>query len=202
MNPQIVLHPCRRLEGSTRVPGDKSISHRALIVGAIGEGEMLISGLSPAGDVSSSRAAVGALGVSILDSHMRVETLEPSTQALDLQILLNSQGVASWRIPDASIDVGNSGTTIRLLLGALAGSAATAELTGDDSIRRRPMGRVVKRLQEMGAAITGADGGEHAPLQVTGSRLRGIDHVLQVASAQVKSALLLAGLLAEGETSV
>src|SRR5437016_1748054 len=199
MNPQIVLRPCRRLEGSIRVPGDKSISHRALIVGAVGEGEMLISGLSPAGDVSSSRAAVEALGVSTLESQVIVETLEPSTRGSDLQILLNSRGVASWRAPGSSIDVGNSGTTIRLLLGALAGSPAAAELTGDDSIRRRPMGRVVKPLQSMGASITGPDGGEHAPLQVVGHRLRGIGHVLPVASAQVKSALVLAGLLAEGE---
>src|SRR5256885_4286388 len=159
MNPQIVLHPCRRLDGSIRVPGDKSISHRALIVGAVGEGEMLISGLSPAGDVSSSRAAVYALGISMLDSHVNVQTLEPSTQSLDLQILLNSPGVASWRAPEDPIDVGNSGTTIRLLLGALAGSSAAADLTGDDSIRRRPMARVVKPLQEMGASIDGANGG-------------------------------------------
>jgi 3-phosphoshikimate 1-carboxyvinyltransferase len=104
--------------------------------------------------------------------------------------------------PKDSIDVGNSGTTIRLLLGALAGSSTIAELTGDDSIRRRPMGRVVKPLQAMGASINGDDGGDHAPLRVAGARLRGMDHVLPVASAQVKSALLLAGLLADGETSV
>src|SRR6266571_4428352 len=131
MNPRIVLRPCRRLEGSIRVPGDKSISHRALIVGAVGEGEMLISGLSPAGDVSSSRAAVEALGVSTLDSHVRVEALGASTQPSDLQILLNSRGAVSWQALGGPIDVGNSGTTIRLLLGALAGSSAVAELTGD-----------------------------------------------------------------------
>lgn len=163
---------------------------------------MLISGLSPAGDVSSSRAAVEALGVSTLDSHVRVESLRHSTSDSDLQILLNSTGVASWRAPEGPIDVGNSGTTIRLLLGALAGSPATAELTGDGSIRRRPMGRVVKPLQAMGASIRGDDGGDHAPLRVAGGRLHGIDHTLPIASAQVKSALLLAGLLAEGETSV
>jgi len=163
---------------------------------------MQITGLSPAGDVSSSRAAVEALGVEILNSHVRVESLKPSTKRLGFQVLLNSPGGARWKAPNDSIDVGNSGTTIRLLLGALAGSSANAELTGDASIRRRPMGRVVKPLQEMGAAITGRDGGEHAPLHVTGGQLVGRAHWLPVASAQVKSALLLAGLFAEGETSV
>jgi 3-phosphoshikimate 1-carboxyvinyltransferase len=202
MNRQIVLRPCRRVEGSIQVPGDKSISHRALIVGALGEGEMEITGVSSAADVSSSRTAIEALGVQILNSHVNVQSSKPSTAALDSHIFLNSPGGRRWRSPDDPIDVGNSGTTIRLLLGALAGSGATAELTGDDSIRRRPMGRVVKPLQEMGAAITGRDGGEHAPLQVRGGPLSGRAHVLPVASAQVKSALLLAGLLAEGETSV
>jgi len=168
----------------------------------MGKGEMLISGLSPAGDVSSSRAAVDALGVSTMNSHVKIEGLEGSTQGSDLQILLNSVGVAAWRTPDDQIDVGNSGTTIRLFLGALAGSSATAQLTGDGSIRRRPMGRVVKPLQAMGASIIGDDGGDHAPLRVAGTRLHGVDHALPVASAQVKSALLLAGLLADGETSI
>jgi 3-phosphoshikimate 1-carboxyvinyltransferase len=202
MNTQIVLRPCRRVEGSIQVPGDKSISHRALIVGALGEGEMEITGLSSAGDVSSSRAAVEALGVQILDSNVILQSSKASTTPLDFQVFLNSTGVRRWASPEGAIDVANSGTTIRLLLGALAGSSAVAELTGDDSIRRRPMGRVVKPLQEMGAQISGRDGGEHAPLQVTGGPLRGRAHVLPVASAQVKSALLLAGLLAEGETSV
>jgi 3-phosphoshikimate 1-carboxyvinyltransferase len=202
MNRQIVLRPCRRVEGSIQVPGDKSISHRALIVGALGEGEMEITGLSPAGDVSSSRAAVEALGVQILHSNVIVESSNPSATPSDFQVFLNSPGVRHWASPEGAIDVANSGTTIRLLLGALAGSSAVAELTGDDSIRRRPMGRVVKPLQQMGAQISGRDGGEHAPLQVTGTPLSGRAHVLRVASAQVKSALLLAGLLAEGETSV
>jgi 3-phosphoshikimate 1-carboxyvinyltransferase len=202
MNPQIVLRPCLRVEGSIQVPGDKSISHRALIVGAFGEGEMEIAGLSSSADVSSSRAAIEALGVQTLDSHVNVQSSEASPTTLDFQVLLNSPGVRRWRSPSGPIDVGNSGTTIRLLLGALAGSAAAAELTGDDSIRRRPMGRVVKPLQEMGAEIAGIQGGEYAPLQVTGGLLSGRAHVLPVASAQVKSALLLAGLLAAGETSV
>jgi 3-phosphoshikimate 1-carboxyvinyltransferase len=163
---------------------------------------MEITGLSPATDVSSSRSAIEALGIQILNSHVNVQTSASSTPPLDFQVLLSSPGTQGWRSPAVPIDAGNSGTTIRLLLGALAGSSASAELTGDESIRRRPMNRVVKPLQEMGASITGRDGGEHAPLQVIGRRLKGRAHVLPFASAQVKSALLLAGLLAEGETSV
>jgi len=163
---------------------------------------MEITGISPAADVASSRRAIESLGVRAVESHVNVETLRASTGTLDSQILLESHGYASWASPAAPVDVGNSGTTIRLLLGELAGSRASARLTGDRSIRGRPMARVVEPLREMGATITGADDGEHAPLEVTGTRLHGIVHRLAVASAQVKSAILLAGLLAEGETSV
>jgi 3-phosphoshikimate 1-carboxyvinyltransferase len=202
MKRQIVISPCRRIEGSIQAPGDKSISHRALLVGAMGEGEMEITGLSPAADVASSRAAIESIGVETVDSQVRVESSRASSSPLDSQILLNSRGIAGWRAPQGSIDVGNSGTTIRFLLGQLAGSSISATLTGDRSIRRRPMRRVVSPLREMGASISGEDDGEHAPLVVTGSRLRGVAHTLPIASAQVKSALLLAGLRAEGETSV
>ncbi len=202
MSRQIVFSPCRRVEGSIRVPGDKSISHRALLVGALGEGSMEIAGISPAADVASSRSAIESLGVRVLESYVNVESLEDSTRPLDTQILLESRGYGSWRSPAVAIDVGNSGTTIRLLLGELAGSRISARLTGDNSIRGRPMGRVVEPLRKMGATIRGEDGGEHAPLEVAGTRLQGASHQLPVASAQVKSALLLAGLLAEGETGV
>ena len=202
MSRQVVFSPCRRVEGSIRVPGDKSISHRALLVGALGEGSMEIEGISPAADVARSRTAIESLGVRVLESHVNVESLQASTKPLVSQILLESSGIASWVAPTDSIDVGNSGTSIRLLLGELAGSRISARLTGDDSIRGRPMGRVVEPLRKMGATIRGEDGGEHAPLEVAGTRLQGVIHQLPVASAQVKSALLLAGLLAEGETGV
>ena len=150
MSRQIVFSPCRRVEGSIRVPGDKSISHRALLVGALGEGSMEIAGISPAADVASSRSAIESLGVRVLESHVNVESLEDSTRPLGTQILLESRGYASWRSPAVAIDVGNSGTTIRLLLGELAGSRISARLTGDNSIRGRPMGRVVEPLRKMG----------------------------------------------------
>ena len=168
----------------------------------MGEGDMEIQGLSPAEDVASSRAAIEALGVQTFDSDVRVESFEPLTSRLDSQILLDGRGMGAWRAPEGIIDVGNSGTTIRLLLGQLAGSSLAATLTGDGSIRSRPMKRVVTPLREMGASISGEADGDHAPLVVAGSRLRGVAHTLSVASAQVKSALLLAGLLAEGDTSV
>ncbi|HLW17277.1 MAG TPA: 3-phosphoshikimate 1-carboxyvinyltransferase [Actinomycetota bacterium] len=202
MKRQIVISPSRRVEGSIRVPGDKSISHRALLVGAMGEGEMEIEGLSPAVDVASSRVAIGSLGVQTLDLNVRVESVEPSTSSTDSQILLDGRGMGSWRAPEGVINVGNSGTTIRLLLGQLAGSPVSTTVTGDGSIRGRPMKRVVAPLREMGASISGEDDGDHAPLVVAGGRLHGVAHTLPIASAQVKSALLLAGLLAQGETSV
>ena len=202
MKRQIVISPCRRVEGSIQVPGDKSISHRALLVGAMGEGSMEIHGLSPAADVATSRAAIESLGVETLDSNVSIESSGSSSSPLDSQILLNGAGVAAWRSPDRLIDVGNSGTTIRVLLGPLAGSSVSATVTGDASIQSRPMKRVVTPLREMGASISGRDDGGHAPLEVAGRKLVGVSHTLPVASAQVKSALLLAGLLAEGETSV
>lgn len=168
----------------------------------MGEGEMEIHGLSPAADVASSRAAIESLGVHTLDSNVRVESLTPSTSALDSQVLLNGLGVGRWRAPDTPIDVGNSGTTIRLMIGQLAGSSVSATITGDGSIRSRPMRRVVAPLRDMGAAISGKDDGEYAPIAIAGRKLHGASHELPIASAQVKSALLLAGLQAEGETSI
>ena len=168
----------------------------------MGQGTMEIVGLSPAADVTSSRAAIRSLGVHSIDSHVNVESSNYSTSSLDSQIFLEGRGIHAWRPPEGPIDVGNSGTTIRLLLGQLAGSSVYATITGDASIRQRPMGRVVNPLREMGASISADKDGEHAPLEVTGAKLHGAVHKLPVASAQVKSALLLAGLLAEGETSV
>src|SRR6266568_2776400 len=197
-----VVSPSRRVEGRLEVPGDKSISHRALIVGAMGEGTMAITGLSPALDVASSLEAVKDLGLSTLESNVRVESIEPLGRPLNSQIVLESRGIGAWRRPESVLNVGNSGTTIRMLLGALAGSSIDASLTGDESILRRPMDRVVEPLRRMGADITGEKRGARAPLHVQGASLHGVEHTLPVASAQVKSALLLAGLCASGETVV
>ena len=168
-----------RLDGEVRVPGDKSISHRALILNAIAEGQASLSGLSAGADVMSSASCLRALGVRV--SPDRVE----------------GAGLLGLREAAGALDCGNSGTTMRLLAGLLAGQGFRSTLTGDESLSRRPMGRVVAPLRLMGAFA------EESPLRVGGHRpLRGIRYESPVASAQVKSALLLAGLYAEGETEV
>jgi 3-phosphoshikimate 1-carboxyvinyltransferase len=167
------------LRARLRVPGDKSISHRALLLGALAEGTSTVRGVSTGDDVGRTAQAVMALGATIDGDAI-------------------TGGRARLRAPHGVIDVGNSGTGIRLLAGLCAGVPGVSMLDGDESIRRRPMDRVVHPLRAMGADIEG----EHAPLKIRGQLLRGIDYVMPVASAQVKSALLLAGLAAEGDTVV
>jgi len=178
--------PGRSLRGTITVPGDKSVTHRALIMTALAEGESRVSGYCQGEDCLNTMRAFQTLGIRI-------------DEAPDV---LTVQGKGLWglREPTGPIDCGNSGTGIRLLAGLLAGQDFFTVLTGDESIRRRPMGRVVKPLREMGAVIAGRKGGELAPLAITGKRLHGIEYVSPVASAQVKSSLLLAGLFAEGTT--
>lgn len=180
---------CRRkgpLRGAVTVPGDKSISHRALILGALASGETRIGGLLEAGDVRSTRRAVVALGAGVRDEGAEVVVTPPPRLAE----------------PGDVIDCGNSGTSLRLLAGVLAGVPGLAVLTGDASLRTRPVRRVVEPLRRMGATLSARDGDRLPPLVVRGGALRGTRHALEVASAQVKSAILLAGLAAEGETSV
>jgi 3-phosphoshikimate 1-carboxyvinyltransferase len=196
------IQPAIRIEGDWTVPGDKSISHRALIVAAMGEGIATIAGLSSSADVVATLDAVRRLGVKTLDSQVKVERHSSLSNDRDLQILLEGQGTQRWAPPSEPIDVRNSGTTIRTLLGPLSASSIEATLTGDASIKRRPMRRVVEPLRRMGAQIEGEEGGDRAPLKVRGTQLRGMAHRLEIPSAQVKTALLLAGLLAEGETTV
>jgi len=173
--------------GEATVPGDKSIAHRALLFNAIGDGEALVSGLPEGLDVASTIAALKRLGVGIE---------RPSTRSCRIR----GCGL-HLKPPTGPIDCGNSGTTMRLLTGILAGQSFDAVLDGDASLRRRPMGRVAVPLKTMGARIdTGAGG--CAPLGIRGGTLRGCAHELPVASAQVKSALLLAGLQADGRTCV
>lgn len=175
------------VRGEARVPGDKSISHRALILGALAHGETKIRGLSPAGDVRSTAGCLRALGVEIQSEGEAVRVM--------------GRGPEGLIPPAAPLHCGNSGTTMRLLCGVLAGRPFGAVLVGDGSLSRRPMRRVAEPLRLMGAAIHARDG-EYPPLRVRGGRLRGIRYRPPVASAQVKSAVLLAGLQAEGETTV
>ena len=185
----ITAHPCEGLHGRLRVPGDKSISHRALMLGALAVGETRITGLPEAEDVLATARAVGQLGAEVTcddDGPWRVQ----------------GRGLGGLVAPEDVLDLGNSGTGARLMMGILAGHPLTAVLTGDASLRSRPMGRVAAPLELMGAAIIAREGCR-LPLTLTGSAdPLPIRYRLPVASAQVKSAVLLAGLNAAGETAV
>jgi len=173
----------RPLRGRVRVPGDKSISHRALLFAARAEGTSVVTGLSDGDDVARTRAAIEAMGAEV-----------------DGERILG--GLDRLHEPENVLDVGNSGTGIRLLAGFCAGFDWLTVLAGDSSVARRPMDRVVEPLRTMGARVDGRDDGHYPPLVVRGGGLGGIDYTPPVASAQVKSAVLLAGLGAEGETIV
>ncbi len=179
------------LRGTVRVPGDKSISHRALLFGAIAEGETRIEGLLPAEDPLSTAACLRAMGVEV----SAIEAGQPVT--------VQGVGLDGFQEPHDVLNCGNSGTTMRLMLGLLAGRAGRHfVLTGDASLRGRPMRRVGAPLAQMGAVIHGRRDGNFAPLAVLGQPLRGATIHTPVASAQVKSAILLAGLTASGPTTV
>lgn len=177
----------RPLRGEIRPPGDKSISHRALVLGAMAEGATVIEGLGDGEDVRSTWRCLQALGVRISSRGERAT--------------VKGRGWRGLSTPIRILDAGNSGTTLRLLTGVIAGNPIHATLTGDSSLCRRPMGRLAKPLREMGATVE-LSAGEAAPVTVRGGALEGIDFVSPAASAQLKSAVLLAGLLAAGETSV
>ncbi len=182
------VRAARSVGGSVRVPGDKSISHRAALFNALGSGRASISHFSPGGDCTSTLDCLRDLGVDVerQGEHVRV----------------TGRGLRGFEEPTDVLDCGNSGTTMRMFSGVLAGSGIYAVLNGDSSLRRRPMARVVEPLRRAGARIEGRDGGRLAPLTIMPADLNGVDHQLNVASAQVKSALLLAGLFADGATSV
>ena len=182
------FEPVPALVGHVAVPGDKSISHRAVLIGALCEGETRVNGFGRSADTESTIAAVRALGVEV-DEH-DVDTLT-----------VHGRGLRGLVEPDAPIDCGNAGTLIRLLAGLVAGQDGRFELVGDASLSSRPMERVAEPLRRMGARVETLDG--HAPVVVEGGGpLQAIDYELPVPSAQVKSAVLLAGLYAEGETTV
>jgi 3-phosphoshikimate 1-carboxyvinyltransferase len=181
--------PTNRVGGRIAVPGDKSISHRALMLGAIAEGRTVVRGFLASEDCLATQAALEAMGVVIErrpDGLVRIEGVGP-------------HGLAA---PSKMLDLGNSGTAIRLLMGLLAGQRFDSKLTGDASLRQRPMERVAAPLRQMGARIATADGGRPPVAISGGARLHGIDYALPMASAQVKSAVLLAALAASGTTTV
>jgi 3-phosphoshikimate 1-carboxyvinyltransferase len=185
------FEPSGPLRGALRVPPDKSISHRAALLAAMGGGRSRISNYLMAGDTESTLGAIAALGA-------RPEAEPRDERASEVVV----EGVGLRGPEPAAIDVGNAGTLLRVLPGWLAGQDGRAwTLDGDDSIRRRPVDRVAEPLRLMGAAVECRDE-RLPPLTVTGARLRGVDYRLPVASAQVKSCVLLAGLLADAETSV
>jgi 3-phosphoshikimate 1-carboxyvinyltransferase len=183
------ISPARSgVHGEITLPGDKSISHRAVMFAAIAQGESRIHNFSGGGDNRSTIHAFHSLGVDIIQT------------ATDVKV--KGEGWSGLHAPGETIDCGNSGTTMRLLSGLLAGRPFVSRLDGDASLRSRPMGRVITPLREMGADITSEGGENRAPLRIDGHALRGITYRSQVASAQVKSALLLAGLQARGRTQV
>jgi 3-phosphoshikimate 1-carboxyvinyltransferase len=180
------VSPATRVAGELSVPGDKSIAHRVLMLAALAQGESWIHGLPEGEDVLATVACLRSLGADLQRSGRTAR--------------IRGAGLRSFATPHGSLDCANSGTTMRLLLGVLAGSSISATLDGDASLRRRPMDRVIDPLKSMGARIESQ--ASRAPLSVTGTSLQGRRHALPIASAQVKSALLLAGLSASGPTTV
>ena len=182
------VEPVGLLAGHIAVPGDKSVSHRAVLIGALSDGETHVRGFGRSADTESTIAAVGALGVQV-------------DEVADDELVVHGVGLRGLQEPDAPIDAGNAGTLMRLLPGILAGQEGRFELTGDDSLRTRPMDRIAEPLKRMGARIETTKG--LPPVVIEGTdALEGIEYVLPMASAQVKSAILLAGLNANGTTTV
>lgn len=178
----------RSLQGEIIVPGDKSISHRSVMFGAVAEGVTTVTGFLLGDDCLSTVSCFRQLGVEI--------------EQEDDQLIIHGKGWNGLKEPREVLNVGNSGTTIRLMMGILAGRDFHSTLIGDESIGKRPMTRVTKPLSEMGAKIDGRQNGEYTPLSIRGGGIQGIKYQSPVASAQVKSSILLAGLQAKGTTTV
>ena len=184
------VRPVARLQGTIDLPGDKSITHRALLLGSLSSGSCRISGYLDSGDCRATMGCLRALGI-------RVE--QGTTEE---ELIVYGTGLHGWQEPENVLDCVRSGTSMRLLAGLLAGRPFYSVLAGDTQLLRRPMDRVVQPLRLMGAQITGRQGGRLPPLTIVGTPLHGMAYDLPVASAQVKSCLLLAGLYAEGTTTV
>ena len=182
----IVIHPAKTINGSVRLPGDKSISHRYTMLGGIAEGTTKLDNFSTGADCATTLGCLRSLGV----------TWERNGSS----VVIHGRG-AKLQAPNSPLNCGNSGSTIRMLSGILAGQDFTCELIGDESLSRRPMARIIKPLEMMGARLESANSGR-PPLRLTGGRLKPIEYKLPVASAQVKTSLLFAGLYAEGTTRI
>ncbi len=182
---ELRIKPVRCLKGKSALPGDKSISHRAIMLASLARGKTLVSGISKGEDVLNTTCAFQSMGIEI--------------QGLGSDSLtIQGKGLRGLSQPKNIIDCGNSGTTMRLLSGILAGQNFSSTITGDESLRKRPMDRIVEPLGKMGARIEG----RFAPLKIAGGRLNAISYQTPIPSAQVKSAILLAGLYAQGKTEV
>jgi 3-phosphoshikimate 1-carboxyvinyltransferase len=185
---RIELNGGRCLRGELVPPPDKSISHRAVFFSSLAKGKSTVGNFLRAGDTLSTVSAFRSLGIDI--------------EERGDELVIHGKGIHGLREPHTIIDCGNSGTTIRLLSGIVSGNPFFSVLSGDDSLRTRPMQRVISPLRQMGAEILGRDGDRYPPLAIKGRKLRAIRYSLPVASAQVKSAVLLAGLYPDGETEV
>jgi 3-phosphoshikimate 1-carboxyvinyltransferase len=181
------ITPARSLCGSVTLPGDKSISHRYAMIASIAEGDSRIRNYSTGADCHSTLNAMRALGVPVEENGD--------------EVLIRGRGLDGLRAPAADLDAGNSGSTIRMLSGILAAQPFSTRIGGDESLSRRPMGRIIEPLSQMGASISARDG-RFPPLEIRGARLAPIDYTLPVPSAQVKTCVLFAGLYADGETIV
>jgi 3-phosphoshikimate 1-carboxyvinyltransferase len=186
---KLLINPGGPLRGAVTVPGDKSISHRALLLGALADGDVHIEGWLPAADCLATLRCIRALGVKV---EQRSET----------SLIVHGVGLDGLREPDDVLDCGGSGTTMRLLAGILAGQPFLSVMKGNEALRRRPMGRVIDPLRQMGATILGREGNRLPPLAILGRDLHFIEYAMPVASAQVKSALLLAALFATAQTTI
>jgi len=185
LSSSVQIRPAKNILGSIRLPGDKSISHRYAMLGAIAQGTTRLGNFSTGADCASTLGCLQQLGCAVRREGANVE--------LD--------GREELQKPDASLDCGNSGSTMRMLSGILAGQDFACDMHGDESLSRRPMARVITPLRQMGARIS-ASAGDRPPLHIQGGKLHAMDYKMPVASAQVKSAVLFAGLFAKGETAV
>ncbi len=185
---QLVVHQAQSLAGTLSIPGDKSISHRAVMLGSLAYGTTRIDHFLSSSDCLSTIAIFKAMGVQIEQKGDRV--------------IIRGKGLNSLVAPKSVLNAGNSGTTSRILMGLLAAQPFSSRMTGDKYLQRRPMKRVLAPLAQMGAKITGSGGGNFLPVKIDGTKLKGITYELPVASAQVKSCLLMAGMFAEGKTTV
>lgn len=184
----MLINKSHKLQGTIQIPGDKSISHRAVMLGALASGETKITNFLQGADCLSTISCFQKMGIQIEQDAS--------------EIIIYGKGLHGLSQPEGVLDVGNSGTTMRLMSGILAGQDFSCELTGDRSIRSRPMGRIMTPLSQMGAMIQSQHGNKCAPLLIQGNALSGIHYASPIASAQVKSCVLLAGLYGDGKTSV